>query len=167
MLYKLSLPLAVVAFTCVGLLSACQRVEPVTEMQDPSDMPLDRAATELTFRLVAEGTLAPVESGEHVYRDAEEWRAVRQGLRRVAYEPSLSMEGVLLAALDFPTGGYRVRFDSVYVTAGHVAAIYTIEEPGPECMVTQALTQPFQAIAVPNLPGGPVRFVQRRQTYSC
>jgi hypothetical protein len=167
MLYKLSLRLTVIAFTCVGVLSACQRVEPVTDMEDRSDVPLDRPATELTFRLVAEGTHGPVEPGEYVYRDAEEWRAVQQGLRRLAYEPSLSMEGVLLAAVDSPTGGYRVRFDSVYVTAGHVAAIYTIEQPGPDCMVTQALTQPFQAIAVPNLPGGPVRFVQRSQTYGC
>lgn len=165
MLYKLS-PHAALAVIFAFLTTGCPNVEPVTEMPGTPDAREMRS--ELTFRVVASGSHAPVAPGEYVYRDAEEWRAVAQGIRDPAYEPSLSLEGVLLASVHANTGGYNVRFDSLYIEGGaDVVAIYAVEEPGPDCMVTQALTQPFQAIAVPDLPPGPVRFVQRRRTYAC
>lgn len=150
-------------------IAACAPSEPVRPPDQPAEPPApDVPAEILTIRIVADGNQSPVGPAEEVYRDMERWRAVAQGLRDMAYEPTLVNEGVLLAAIAAPTGGFNVRFDSVYVLpARDVVAIYTVEQPGPDCFVTQALTEPFQIVAVPGLPEGAVRFIQRRETYSC
>lgn len=164
MLAKVS-PIALLA-----LLLGCGPVEPPMTAPVPTDV---TEAGPVPARLldaitIATGNTSPAGPGEFVYRDAAEWRGVEAGVRDPAYRPSMGHEGVLLAAVHAPTGGYEVRFDSVYVLpAGDVAAVYTVHEPGPECMVTQAVTEPFHLVAVPGLPADPVRFVQRRATYAC
>jgi hypothetical protein len=167
MIAKLSLVLLLLGSLAISI--GCAPAEPVRPPDQPAEPPPPEAPPELlSIRVIASGSTSPAGPVEDVYRDAERWRALRQGLRDVAYEPSFTTEGVLIAAVQAPTGGYNVRFDSVYVLpARDVVAIYTVEEPGDECFVTQALTEPFQVIAVPGLPEGAVRFVQRRETYSC
>jgi len=167
---KLS-PLALVA-ACL-LFMGCPTVEPVTEAPQPAEPadPVDVApepVTLLDFEIIADGSHSPVGPAEQVYRTAEEWQGLEEGLRDIAYSPRFPEDAVLLAAIDANTGGFRVVFDSVYVMpSGGVAAVYTVEQPGADCMVTQALTQPFQVIAVPRLSDDAVRFIQRRVTYSC
>jgi hypothetical protein len=164
MLAKVS-PIALLA-----LLLGCAPVEQPTTALPPADA-TDAAPGSgrvLDTITIAEGNTSPAGPGEFVYRDAAEWRALESSVRDPAYRPSMSNEGVLLAAVNAPTGGFQVRFDSVYVLpAGDVAAVYTVHAPGPNCMVTQALTEPFHLVAVPGLPPDPVRFTQRNATYDC
>lgn len=151
MLDKLSLLLPAAVFVLGTSLNACPPVE---------------TARDLPFRVVASGSHSPVGPGEFIYRDLEEWRQIQAQLRHVRHIAG-GDEVVLLAAVDRNTGGHIVRFDSVTVTPAGISAFYTIDEPGPDCMVTQALTQPYQAIAVAGMPEGEVHFVQRREMYSC
>jgi hypothetical protein len=139
-------------------------VDPIATPDSARDLPL----TEL-----ASGQHAPMGVSEAVYRDAEAWAAVSEAFGELAAEPDFPVEAVLVAAVDARSGGHRVRFDRVY-TEGDApdgespsVAIYVVEEPGPGCMTTMALTRPYAAVAVAGLPRGPVRFVERRETYAC
>jgi hypothetical protein len=48
-----------------------------------------------------------------------------------------------------PTGGYSIAVDKVTDEADTRTVSITIEKPGDTCVVTQALTNPFQLIRVP------------------
>jgi hypothetical protein len=139
-------------------------VDPIATPDSARDLPL----TELTT-----GQHAPMEVSEAVYRDAEAWAAVSGAFGELAADPDFPLEAVLVAAVDARSGGHRVRFDRVYTEGdapdgeGPSVAIYVVEEPGAGCMTTMALTRPFAAVAVAGLPRGPVRFVERRETYAC
>lgn len=165
-------PILLLAVT-LGLLGACapnDQVMPAPEGPTPPyDMDVPPGdATPLAFTQLAYGSLSPVGAAEAVYRTEQEWAAVREGLGTVQREPDFPAEGVLLAAIEAPTGGYQVRFESVAVEVGdQVVARYTVEEPGDGCMVTQALTQPFAVVAVRALPEGAVLFIQSRRAVPC
>jgi hypothetical protein len=145
-----------------------REVEPVpVPPPPPHDRPVPEMAVLLPFTVIAQGNTSPAGPDEAVYRDPSTWAAVREALRDVAVEPSFPAESVLLAAVEASTGGYRVRFDNVYIHMGQTVANYTVEVPGRSCMTTQALTEPFEAITVRDLPEGSVQFVQQRRAYEC
>jgi hypothetical protein len=65
-----------------------------------------------------------------------------------------------------PTGGYAIHVDSVTHSDGGLLVDVVLQAPGPECMTTQALTQPYEMVSV---PVGPKRadFSIRRVLIPC
>ena len=65
-----------------------------------------------------------------------------------------------------PTGGYAIRVDSVTRSEGELLVEVVLQAPGPECMTTQAFTQPYEMVSVPS---GPTRadFSTRRVLLPC
>jgi len=65
-----------------------------------------------------------------------------------------------------PTGGYAIHVDSVTRSDGVLLVAVVLQAPGPECMTTQALTQPYEMVSVPT---GPIRadFSTRRVLIPC
>lgn len=104
--------------------------------------------------------------GERVFRDADEWNGL--GVAGAEYEPDFETESVVFASIDANTGGYSLGIDSVYVRDGQIHVDYSVAQPGGNCFVTQALTRPYHAVAVPALPDeAEVNFIQHRRTYDC
>lgn len=143
----------------VGAGCAPRDASPAAPPMDAPAAPADDA-----FVVIAEGPMAPTGPTETVYRDAEAWQ--RAGIPAEA-SPDFAREVVLLAAVEAPTGGHRVRFERVERADDGLVARYVVEEPGAGCMVTQAFTTPFQAVVVRGAPDARVRFVQRRERYAC
>jgi hypothetical protein len=78
-----------------------------------------------------------------------------------------SEESVVVVALgERRTGGYSVEVESVVATDDGVVVRYVEGAPGPGCMTTQALTQPYRIIAIPRVEG-PARFERSTETRSC
>ncbi|MFO8003519.1 protease complex subunit PrcB family protein [Thioalkalivibrio sp.] len=65
-----------------------------------------------------------------------------------------------------PTGGYAIQVDSVTRSDGELLVEVVLQAPGPECMTTQAFTQPYEMVSVPT---GPTRadFSTRRVLIPC
>ena len=65
-----------------------------------------------------------------------------------------------------PTGGYSIHVDSVMRSDGELLVEVVLQAPGPECMTTQAFTQPYEMVSVPI---GPTRanFNTRRVLVPC
>ena len=55
------------------------------------------------------------------------------------------------------TGGFAVTVEQVTESASGIEVFHRVTSPPPSAIVSQALTSPFQIIAVPSRPG-PVRF---------
>ena len=65
-----------------------------------------------------------------------------------------------------PTGGYAIRVESVAQGNGELLVKVVLQAPGPECITTQAFTQPYEMVSV---PVGPTRasFSTRRVLLPC
>ena len=48
-----------------------------------------------------------------------------------------------------PTGGYAIHVDAVTRSDGGLLVDVVLQAPGPECMTTQAITQPYEMVSVP------------------
>lgn len=164
MLDKVSPLSPLVLVVMAAALVACPRVEPINEVPDEPGLTEDR---QLSFETIGEGIHAPIDAGEYVFRDREEWEAMARQFHDLDREVDFDRDAVLLAAYNATTGGYSLRFGSVEVLDGEVVATYIIRRPGPDCMVTQALTRPYQIVLVAGLPDTTVRFQQRSESYSC
>lgn len=57
---------------------------------------------------------------------------------------------VIVALGEQPTGGYAVKIDAVQLDAGELAVTGKASVPGPDAVVTQALTYPYSAVVIPN-----------------
>jgi len=69
-----------------------------------------------------------------------------------------SRETVLVATLGRrSSGGYAIEFNDVRYAGGTVIAVLKTKAPGPEEMVTMALTAPYAIIAIPRHEG-PIEF---------
>jgi hypothetical protein len=68
-----------------------------------------------------------------------------------------------------PSGGYRVRITRIEQQAGALAVYAELAEPGPNCFVTEALTQPYQLVRVEWSGGAPARMLHAltRVTSDC
>jgi PrcB C-terminal len=69
---------------------------------------------------------------------------------------------VIVAAGTRPTGGFTLRFDSAAVVRDSALIWVTLHTPPPGCGVTQELTAPAVAIAMPREPA-PLRVVTRER----
>ena len=101
--------------------------------------------------------------GERVFRTADEWQNAH--ISNAEHEPDFQTESVVFAAINASTGGYSVAIDSVSFRDGEVQVDYTVRRPGGNCMVTQAFTHPFHAVAVPALPEDAEIVFNQQQTH--
>lgn len=119
-----------------------------------------RVAEEVSFSRVtvadpqAAGAPPPQEM---VFTDAAAWESFRQQY------PGLSLPDVDFATQNVAavflgvrnTGGYSVRIDRITYDseARHTRLFATERQPGPGCIVTQALTYPLDIVVFPARPG--------------
>jgi len=59
---------------------------------------------------------------------------------------------LVVAAGSKPSGGYTIRLDSARATRDSALIYVSLRTPPPGCGVTQEITSPAVAIAVPNVP---------------
>lgn len=70
--------------------------------------------------------------------------------------PTVDFEESMVVAVfmgERRTGGHRVRVESVRESGDELVVSVNMEAPGPNCMTTQALTQPYQIVRLPRLEG--------------
>jgi hypothetical protein len=73
---------------------------------------------------------------------------------------------VLVSMGERATGGYSITVDGVYDASGRVFAEVRERSPGAGCIVTEAFTQPIDAVRVPRRDGA-VTVVERAETVVC
>jgi hypothetical protein len=73
---------------------------------------------------------------------------------------------VAVTAGQKPSGGYSIRIESVTERGAELEAVVLEKAPGAACVVTGALTFPFDVIRVPRA-NQTVRFVDRQATNDC
>lgn len=70
-------------------------------------------------------------------------------------------ESILVATLGMrSTGGHMVDFSEVRRDGASLKVVVKVTSPGPDDMVTKALTHPFAVIAIPK-HDGPIEFIVR------
>jgi len=101
---------------------------------------------------------------ESVVRGPEEWQRLWQAHEAGAVPqrplPAVDFPRELAIAIfagQRPTGGFAVTVEQVTESASGIEVFYRVTSPPPSAIVSQALTSPFQIIAVPSRPV-PVRF---------
>jgi hypothetical protein len=126
------------------------------------------------WRKIASGSQSNIEEASRkVIQSQEQWRkwwekhnTVEKFIdgKTVPKPPpkvDFEKESVLVATLGRrSTGGSAVRFTEICRKDGVLTATFQISSPGPEDMVTMALTSPFVVIAIPKHEGS-VKFIDK------
>lgn len=138
----------------------------------PSEIPAGSTPVPME-RLIAEqesGIERPVRA---VIRTAAEWETSEKERRRVRVPsaPSPAVDWgrfmVILAAMGVQTtGGHTIAIDGVYRSGGRLWVRVREVSPGPDCVTTQSLTTPADAVRVPQ-SDEPVSFIEHRETRAC
>lgn len=127
------------------------------------------------WREIASGSQSNIEkASRQVIQSQEEWRkwwerhnAVEEFIdgETVPKQPpkvDFDKETVLAATLGRrSTGGYSIRFTEIDREGNALTATLQITSPGPDDLVTMALTSPFAVIAVPKHTGS-VEFIEKK-----
>ena len=127
----------------------------------------------IAWREVASGSHSNIkQASRQVIRDQQQWIKWWQQHNKVQMhidgktvpkpppEVDFEQEMVLVATLgQRSTGGYSIRFTEIRREGDVVTATLQISSPGPDDLVTQALTSPFAVIAIPQ-HAGRVKFVE-------
>ncbi len=117
----------------------------------------DVEETGVAYEVIAEGTQAAKEEAERVIvRDREElervWSQAMGSRTPVPEAPEIDFAERTVVALFMgrrSTGGYAIRVSEVVREGEQLRVRYREREPGPDEMVTQALTSPYQIVSVP------------------
>jgi hypothetical protein len=117
---------------------------------------------------VAQGQQSGFADPEYiVIRDAGQWEKVWDRLsagrlpREKAPEIDFDQRMLLGAFLgEKATGGYAIRIDELVEESSSLRATVVVESPGPDEMVTMALTSPYHIVSVPKRDT-PVQFERR------
>ena len=126
------------------------------------------------WREIAFGSQSNIQEATRVViQDQEQWRkwwgkhnTVENLIDgKIAPKPppkvDFEKETVLVATLGrHSTGGYAIRFTEIDREGEAVTATLKITSPGPDDLVTSALTSPFSVIAIPKYEGC-VEFVEK------
>lgn len=95
---------------------------------------------------------------------AEYWRRINRG------EPpavDFAEEMVIIAALgERRTGGYSIEVTVIEPAADALRVYVLLRSPGPQCMTTQALTQPYHIVKT-RRSGKPVKFEVLHEVINC
>lgn len=108
-----------------------------------------------------------------VVRDADAWAELwseMAGDREPKSEPppvDFASHMVIVAAMGTrPTGGFSIAIERVYQSAERLFVEVRERAPSANCMVTQALTQPADAVVVPR-SDLPVSFAESKEIRDC
>ena len=109
---------------------------------------------------------------EQVIRDRGAWEAAWRTLHggvaeNAAPEVNFERRMVVLVALgEMSTGGYAVDIQGVVPGDAATVVRYTVTQPGPGCMTSQAITTPVAVASAPRATGA-VRFERRVVRETC
>jgi hypothetical protein len=117
------------------------------------------------FRVLDSGDRSGITSAqERVVRDAEGWRRLWQeheaggpGNRSLHAVDFSRQVCIAIFAGQRPTGGFTVTVEKATESASGLEVAYRVTGPPPGAIVSQALTSPFQIVAVESR-AAPVRF---------
>lgn len=156
---------AVASLVCVA--GAC-----ASGVEDPVLGDILEGSSELDSRPVVGRAHSELEEAVRtVIRDRQAWErfledAVGPDARDVE-TPGFGDRMVVVAAMGRrPTGGFQLRITGVYSRNDSILVGVQHLLPGRNCIVTQAVTSPFEALSVPAREG-PVRFIVEERTLSC
>lgn len=65
------------------------------------------------------------------------------------------------------SGGFLITIEEIAESEGITGVLIIEIEPGANCFVTGAITQPFHIVKIPKSADGDVRFVTERETHDC
>jgi len=119
-----------------------------------------------SWREIETGTYSGIEEEQRlVINDPETWKKWWKEHTKNMHDTS-QPDGIKPPAVDFEketvilatagmhsTGGHHISFSDVSLEKGALTVVLTFKSPGPEDMVTMALTYPFAIIAVPKHEG--------------
>jgi hypothetical protein len=116
------------------------------------------------WREIATGSQSGIETpGRTVIRTPEAWQAWWKEHTKNEFDPAnpneppkvdFDKEMILAATMgERSTGGFAIHFTEIKTEGGTLKVIVKSTSPGPDAMVTMALTQPFAIIAVPKHDG--------------
>jgi hypothetical protein len=110
---------------------------------------------------VAQGSRSAIgQMKEATARTPAEWQAIWKEHGAGDAAPGVDFAKEMVAAVFLgtrPTGGYAVEIRSTRRDGKTLVIEYVEERPGPDAIVTQALTSPFQIVRIPRFEG-PVTF---------
>ena len=152
------------------LLGGCNSAE-VIPSSTGVDVPVTRLRTEPYSFAFYSGLREP---GRVVIRDQETWRSTWSKIyERGSEKPALpnidfNNEVVIVAALgERRCSGYGVVFTgATQNNRGGIDVVVRSSEPGDNCGVLGALTQPVDVARIPK-PTGQVRFVEQKAVTDC
>ena len=130
----------------------------------------DNVNGNIEFSQLAQGNSSDVKAERMtVVRDQQAldriWSEVRHGRER----PAVDLESEMVLAIfmgERRTGGYQVRVQEVVREGEGFRVHVRMTAPGPNCMTTQAFTQPWQLISLPRVDG-PVEFDVEQREVDC
>lgn len=162
----LAAPLALAAALAAGCSGEPQEDPP------PAGEPVDGEEVEVQ-PLLHETVSGIHERRRQVLRSQEEWADFWEeafaGRDPVPERPAVDFAEriVVVAAMgERPTGGFSVEVEEVRTTEDGLRVVVREVSPGPECIVTQAFTQPVTAVAVPD-GQEEVSFEERESVREC
>jgi protease stability complex PrcB-like protein len=128
----------------------------------------------VSLALLAQGTYSAIESPRfEVIRDAAAFRSLwMQHVAAVSPAPPIpdvdfSKDMVIAAFAGIKnTGGYSLSISHLSSTDGRLEARLRLSEPGPTCIVPQAITQPYVIVRTATTPA-PVSFRLSTTTSPC
>ena len=100
---------------------------------------------------------------------AQLWRTITSGYSPAPPVPELDFDSemAIVAAMGTrPSGGYSIHIDEVREADGQLHVEVREVSPGPNCLVSFAMTAPVVAVRVARRDG-PVTFVEHAETVDC
>ena len=100
---------------------------------------------------------------------AQLWRTIASGDSPPPPVPELDFDSemAIVAAMGTrPSGGYSIHIDAVREADGQLHVAVREVSPGPNCLVSFAMTAPVVAVRVARRDG-PVTFVEHAETVDC
>lgn len=104
-----------------------------------------------------------------VIRDPQALAGVWSELGQAGDRPEVDFDQEMVLAVfmgERRTGGYRVEVNDVARDGETLRVSVRMSAPGPNCMTTQALTQPYQIVRLPRVEG-PVEFDVEQVEVDC
>ncbi len=97
------------------------------------------------------------------------WREHRAGASPAPPMPEVDFSKEMVVAAfagQKNTGGYQLNLTGLDRRGGRIDISLSLTQPGPDCLVAQALTQPFVIVRIPH-SNKPVNFRLSAKTFSC
>lgn len=156
------------------VLAAAGCAGPDDDTRDPEPEAQPEGAQEVAYDVLAQGDqpatdVGPNAVGVRIIESADDFARAHRALAG-GEAPAVDFDRSVVLALDMgrrPTGGHRIEVESVERT-GNALTVHVVSiEPGPACLVTQAVTRPYQLVRVPVEEGEPIDVERRTVERDC